>query len=212
VRRILAEALVVSDIADADWSFTAEGGAEQRGIARQGKLFKHFTGNTGDRVEGVILAAFVKRVIEEGPEAGTGKRSRRIRHGLNQRRQIELSGEQPTDVIDDLKRCAFLSQRRCAGPHRRGGRAQLDLGHGRRGEVLERLQILHRPGARSIVEGAEGANRLSIRRQERNPGVAGNTQLPHAGVVMEPGIGAGVGDEKRFAAGDRVRTETVAQR
>ena len=188
VRRILAEALVLADIADADYAFTAEGRTEQRGIPRQWKLLKQFTGNTGDRVEGVILAAFVKRVIEKGPEAGAGKRGRRIRHGLNQRRQIELGGQQPTNVVDDLQRCAFLAQRRCAGPHRRGGCPQLNLGHGRRGQILEGLQILRCPRARAIVEGAEGADCLSISRQERNAGVAGHAQLAHAGVVAESGI------------------------
>ncbi len=114
-------------------------------------------------------------------------------------------------MVDDLQRCAFLAQRRCAGPHRRGGSPQLDLGHGCRGQILECLQIFRRPGARTIVEGAEGANRLSIRCQERDPGVAGQAQLAHAGVVVEPGISAGIGDEERFAAGDRVRAQTVGQ-
>ena len=211
VRRILAEAFILTNIGDADCAFAAEGRAEKRGIPRQWKLFKRFTGNTGDRVEGVILATFVKRVIEKGPEAGAGERSRGIRHGLNQRRQIELGGQQPSHVVDDLECCAFLSQRRRAGPHRRGGGPQLHLGHGRRGQILERLQIFRRPGARTIVEGAEGADRLSIRRQERNPGVTGYAQLAHARVIVEPGINAGIGDEERFAAGDRVRTQTVGQ-
>jgi hypothetical protein len=50
------------------------------------ETFERFTGNTSDRVEGVILAAVVKRVIEEGSEAGAGESGRRIRHCLNQRR------------------------------------------------------------------------------------------------------------------------------
>ena len=120
MRRILAASLILSDIGDADRAFSAEGRAEKRGIPRQWELFERFTGDTGDCVEGVILATFVKRVIEKGPEAGAGERSRRIRHGLNQRRQIELGGQQPSNVVDDLQRCAFLSQCRCAGPHRRG--------------------------------------------------------------------------------------------
>ena len=58
VRRILAEALVLSHIGDADSAFAAEGRSEQRGVPRQWKLFKRFTGSPGDRIEGVILAAF----------------------------------------------------------------------------------------------------------------------------------------------------------
>jgi hypothetical protein len=77
-------------------------------------------------------------------------------------------------LVDDLQRCAFLSQRRCAGPHRRGGSPQLHLSHRSGGQIFERLEIIRCPGARTIIEGAEGADRQSIRRQERNPGVAGH--------------------------------------
>ncbi len=86
VRRILAETFILANVGNADRAVAAEGWAEKRGIPWQWKLFKHFTRNTGDRVEGVMLATLVKRVIEKSPEVGAGERSRGIRHGLNQRR------------------------------------------------------------------------------------------------------------------------------
>ena len=64
---------------------------------------------------------------------------------------------------------------------------------------------------RPIVEGAEGANRLSICCQERDPGISGYAQLADARVIVEPGINTGIGDEERFAAGDRVGTQAVCQ-
>jgi hypothetical protein len=131
---------------------------------------------------------------------------------LHQRREIELGGQQPSHVVDDLQRRAFLAQRRRAGPHRRGGRSQLDLGHGCRGQILECLQIVRRPGARAIVEGAESAYCVPIRRQKWDAGVTGDTQLTHTGVVQKPGIDAGIGDQERFAAGDGVGAEAVRQR
>jgi hypothetical protein len=86
VRRILAETFILANVGNADCGVAAEGWAEKRGITRQWKLFKYFARNTGDRVEGVMLATLVKRVIEKSPEVGAGERSGGIRHGLNQRR------------------------------------------------------------------------------------------------------------------------------
>lgn len=68
VRRILAETLILANVASADYTFTAEGRPEKRGISRQWKLCKGFPGNTGDPVEGVVLAACVERVIEKAPK------------------------------------------------------------------------------------------------------------------------------------------------
>jgi hypothetical protein len=82
----------------------------------------------------------------------------------------------------------------------------------RRGQILEGPQIVRCPGARPIVERAESANRLPIRCHERDPGVTGNAELTHPGVIVESRINAGIGDEERFAAGDRVRTQAVGQR
>src|SRR5207344_345006 len=81
-----------------------------RGVARHWKFGESLSGYARQRVEGVSLAVFPRDIVEEGAELGVTQLYARIRHRLDQRRELSFGCNRNARVVEDFQGSSFLPQ------------------------------------------------------------------------------------------------------
>jgi hypothetical protein len=115
VRSVLAVARVLPHVVEPNDALPGERGCEQRGVAWCPELLEGLAGRSRQRVEQVVSALVVRRVVEECAELRAREDRRRVGHRLEKLLQLEFCGECPADLVDGVDHRAALAKR-CLGP------------------------------------------------------------------------------------------------